>query len=553
MSGRDLLERIKDRLDIVEVLSDYIDLRKAGTNYKALCPFHSEKTPSFIVSPDKQVFHCFGCGTGGDIVGFVMKHESMSFPEALKFLAQKAGMRPEEYETGEFRGHSEEKASIKALLKDAAKFYMDALAANKEARDYLLKRGLTEESLSRFSLGYAPKGWTALTDHLKRKKYSEEMILKSGVGHAASEGKKGIYDMLRDRIIFPIEDAQGAVIAFGGRVMDDSLPKYLNSPDTMLFKKGETLYGLPQAKEAIRKKGYAVLSEGYLDVIASHQHGFENVLAPLGTALTPGHLKKLSRFTKKLVLVFDGDAAGLGAAKRALGTGLEQSFNLKVAVLPPGDDPDSLLKSKGAPEYKKSLGRAWTPMEFILKSGKGPRVDLIKEAVSLISKTPEPIMREELIRELSETARVREDAIRNELKRGKAPSSKMGKDSGEKIAFLHNEETLLLSVFVNMPEMRDRILKLVSPEELKDSVVKGLILKLKDSETLSEEERALMAKVAIEPGFMTSEADRTVKSCVDRIHLQKLHEEMKGKTGDPHFMKELIQKKKIIKGGNQLP
>jgi len=550
MSQRDLLEKVKDRLDIVEVLSDYIEIKKAGANYKALCPFHSEKTPSFIVSPDKQVFHCFGCAVGGDVVAFVMKYESMSFPEALKFLAKKAGLRPEEYESGDFKGQTEEKTRLKALLKDAADFYMESLGAGKEAKEYLLKRGINGESLKKFSLGYAPKGWHALRDHLKEKKYSEELILKSGV---AQQGPKGIYDMLRDRVIFPIEDVQGAVIAFGGRVMDDSLPKYLNSPDTMLFKKGETLYGLSQAKEGIRKKGYAVLSEGYLDVIVSHQHGFENVMAPLGTALTPGHLRKLSRFTKKLVLVFDGDPAGVAAAKRALGVGLEQSFNLKVAVLPQGEDPDSLLKAKGALEFKKLLGRAWSPMEFILRGTKGPRVDTIREAIGVIGRAPEPIMREELIRELSETARMREEAIRKELKGEKGPSPKRAKTEGAKTAFLHNEETMLLSIFVNMPEMRGEILKLVSPEELKDSIVKGLILKLKDSEALSEDERSLMAKVAIEPGFMVSEAEKTINDCVKRIEIRKIDEEMTGKHGHPGLMKDLIEKKKIIKGGNQLP
>jgi len=550
MSQRDLLERVKDRIDIVEVLSDYIELKKAGANYKALCPFHSEKTPSFIVSPDKQVFHCFGCAVGGDVVGFVMRYESMSFPEALKFLAKKAGMRPEEYESGDFSAHTEEKAALKALLKEASEFYAESLVRNKQAKEYLVNRGLSGESLKKFSLGYAPKGWHAVTDHLKEKKYSEELILKSGV---VQQGPKGIFDMLRDRIIFPILDAQGAVIAFGGRVMDDSLPKYLNSPDTMLFKKGETLYGLYQAKEGIRKKGYAVLSEGYLDVIVPYQHGFENVMAPLGTALTPAHLKKLRRFTNKLVLVFDGDQAGLGAAKRALGTALEQNFNVKVTVLPQGEDPDSLLKAKGAAEFKKFLGRAWGPMEFVLRGTKGPRVDIIKEAVAIIGRTPEPIMREELIRELSETAKIREEAVRKELKREKGPSFKTAKTAEAKTAFLHNEETMLLSIFVNVPEMRGEILKLVSPEELKDPIVKSLIMKLKDSEALSEEERSLMAKVAIEPGFMASEAEKTIKDCIDRIHFHKVNEEMKGKTGHSHYMKELIEKKKIIKGGSQLP
>lgn len=551
MSGRDLLERIKARIDIVDVLSDYIQLKKTGANYKGLCPFHNEKTPSFIVSPDKQVFHCFGCGAGGDVVGFVMKHESMSFPEAMKFLAIKAGLPPEEYESGEFRKFSEEKASLKALLKDASEFYSETLNTNKKAREYLKKRAITEEGIKKFSLGYAPKSWNALLTRLKEKGHPEGLILKSGV---AQSGQKGAYDMLRERIIFPIRDVQGSVIAFGGRVLDDSLPKYLNSPDTILFKKGETLYGLDLAKEGIRKKGYLVLTEGYLDVIMCHQEGFENVIAPLGTALTQAHLARISRFTKKLVLLFDGDQAGIAAAKRSLGIALEQEFIVKVVLLPEGEDPDSVLRSRGAGEFRKYLGRAYTPMEFILRGTKGPRVDILREAIALISRVKEPIMQEELIRELSETGKVREEAIRKELRKQSAPhgSGREEKNAQKKGAcFVHNEESLLLSVFVNMPEMRKEILGLLSLDELTEPAVKGLFLKLKDSETLSEEERGLMAKVSIEPGFSPPEASKAVEDCVRRIRIRRIEQRIKegAKNGDINLLKSLYEEKKNLKGG----
>jgi DNA primase len=555
MESRGLLEAVKSRLDIVDVLSEYVQLKKAGANYKGLCPFHSEKTPSFMVSPDKQMYHCFGCGEGGDTVAFVMKQESMSFPEALRFLARKAGLRPEDYETGDWKKYADEKDAIKAVLKEAGAFYARMLEENRPARDYLEKRGVDAEAVKRFSLGYAPDDWHALGNHLKKKGFIEAQLVQSGV---AQRGQKGnVYDFLRGRIIFPIRDLQGEVIAFGGRVMDSAeagQPKYLNTSETVLFKKGETLYGLDLARDAIRKKEYAVFSEGYLDVIMCHMHGFEHVVAPLGTALTEGHLKRIGRRTNRLVFVFDGDQAGINAAKRALALALENDFRVKVALMPAGEDPDSLIRAKGAQAFKRYLGGSVSPVQFVLKTAKGPRVDVIKEAAGLVARVQEPIMREELIKELSEAGRIREEAVRQEVTRrpGREPLPMTGAN-GKKGSFMYDEETLLLSVFVNMPEKRAWILENAGLEDIADPVVRGLFEKLGNLDILTEDEKRLLAKVSIEPNFKPSEADESVEGCVRKLHLRKLEKrirEAKDK-GEHEALAGLHREREKLKGGSR--
>ncbi len=547
-----LLEALKGRLDIVDVISDYVQLKKAGVNYKGLCPFHTEKTPSFTVNPDKEMFYCFGCGAGGDMVSFVMKQESMSFPEALHFLARKAGLRPEDYETGDYRKHSDEKSSVRAVLKAAGEFYKSQLEANPRAGEYLAKRGLDAQTVTKFALGYAPDDWGALCNYLKTKNFSGQAMISAGV---AQSGKKGPYDFLRGRVVFPIFDAQGEPIAFGGRVMDNSLPKYLNSPDTMLFKKGETLYGLNLAKDAIKRKGYAVFTEGYLDVIMCHKEGFSHAVAPLGTALTPGHLKKIGRLTNKTVLLFDGDQAGMSAAKRGAALALENDFRVKVALLPAGEDPDSLLRAKGAAALKRHLAQAYSPLEFIIKTSKGPKVDAVREAAGVIASVKEPIMQEELIRELSELARVREEAVRQQVlrKSGRAEGGPNGKgaSAGRPGAFRHDEESLLLSVFVNMPGMRAGISAELELDDLTNEAAKNLFMKLKDSDILTEEEKSLLAKVAIEPGFMPGEAENTIKDCLNKLKLRKLEKNIgaAAQSGDARLLKELYREKQELKGG----
>ncbi len=295
-----------------------------------------------------------------------MKYENLSFPESLRLLAKKAGIDLKEYRLQS--GDDGPREKLLELHTVAAKVFTDNLKKSETASSYLKKRGLTEDTIHSFSLGYALKDWHHLSNYLKEKGFSRSVILQSGI---VSSGEKGIYDTFRDRIMFPIVDLQGGIIAFGGRVMDESQPKYLNSPDSPLFKKGETLYGLAHAKDGVRKKGYAVIVEGYFDVIVCHQYGFTNATAPLGTALTPGHLQRLKRFTKKAVLVFDGDEAGKAAAKRSLPILLEQGFTSEILLLPPDDDPDSFLRKKGARVFADMVSEAVSPVDFLMSVSKG--------------------------------------------------------------------------------------------------------------------------------------------------------------------------------------
>jgi DNA primase len=321
------LDEIRNRLDIVELVSDYVTLKRAGQNYKGLCPFHGEKTPSFMVSPQKQIYHCFGCGAGGDVFSFIMKYEGMEFRDAMELLAKRAGVELK----GIDKGQQGQRQALRTIQAEAMSFYMAHLERSEAASRYLSERGVGEDTRKAFSLGYAPRGWQELYNHLRKKGFKEPFIMQSGL---IAKGSKGPYDVFRERIVFPIFDIQGEPLAFGGRIIGNGQPKYLNSSDTALFKKGEILYALDKAKEGIREKGNVMVVEGYLDAIMCHQYGINNAVAPLGTALTSGHLRKIGRFTGNLLLVFDGDQAGKAAAMRSLHMVVEHGMRARVLMLP---------------------------------------------------------------------------------------------------------------------------------------------------------------------------------------------------------------------------
>ncbi|MEK7741691.1 MAG: DNA primase, partial [Nitrospirota bacterium] len=420
-----ILEDIKLRIDIVELVSDYIELKKSGQNYKANCPFHAEKTPSFTVSQSKQIFHCFGCGAGGDIFGFVMKYENLNFQEALKMLAKKAGVQLSGYRFED--GLTERKERLYVIQKEALNTFTGNLKKSKTAIAYLDKREVSQEMADVFSLGYADRGRKVLYDLLRAKGFDDLLIAQSGL---IFTGESGLHDVFRNRIMFPIFNIQGDAVAFGGRVIDDSMPKYLNSPETLLFKKSETLYGLNVAKDEIRKKGYVMITEGYLDVIMCYMHGFLNVVAPLGTALTTGHLQKLGRFTKKVLLVFDSDAAGIAAAKRSLSILYEHGFRSKVLLLPEGDDPDSFLRKNGSRAFQIKMSKSESMVDFILRL-KGDKSDNVRTAIGIINNAKDLILRGELFDELSDKSGIKKDVLtRGETKMyeqragiGRAPSA----------------------------------------------------------------------------------------------------------------------------------
>jgi DNA primase len=560
MKDERLLEELKARLDIVDVISDYIELKRAGQNYKGLCPFHSEKTPSFMVNPGKQRFHCFGCGTGGDIIHFVMKYENLSFQETLKLLAKKAGINLRDYKvSGDDEGLREK---LLEIVKEASKVFAENLGKSKSASMYLKGRGLTEETIRAFSLGYALKEWHSLINYLVHKGFPRSLILQSGI---ASSGDKGSYDTFRDRILFPICDVHGDIIAFGGRVMDDSQPKYLNSADSPLFKKGETLYALNYAKDSIRKKGYAIVVEGYLDVMMSHQCGFDNTVAPLGTALTPGHLQKLKRFSKKAVLVFDSDEAGKSAAKRSLPLLLEQGFGAKILLLPEKHDPDSFLKKHGSVPYGKLLSESMSVIDFVLEISKKDKTETVHEAIEIISAAADTIMKEELIGELARKTDTSETVIREGMrnlsrKLKDKRSTHISSHSSPKPAFCHDEELLLLSAVIAFPEKLESVLGNVSVEDFRNPAVRHVLGKLSKGNakkgldvmlsSLSEEEKALVVGLTVNPGFDLENVDKNIEDCIKKKVMHKF-EEMNRQAharGDREALNALLlEKRRLIK------
>lgn len=353
--GEDAVRLIKERLDIVDVVGDYVRLHKTGKNFKGLCPFHQEKTPSFIVSPDRQTFHCFGCGEGGDIFSFIMKIEGLDFREALEILARKAGVT---LSVPSVSGKSEDKRSLFDIMELSLLFYRTALKepGGRIALHYLNKRDITPEDASMFELGWAPSSWDSLWSHLKKEKTSLKEALDCGL---VIEGTKGVYDRFRGRIIFPIRDVSGKLLAFGGRVTDGDGAKYINSPEGLLYSKRQNLYLLHVAKQEIREKKRAILVEGYMDAIRLHLSGYKETIASLGTALTEDQARLLKRFTDLCFICYDSDTAGQEATVRSMYVLQQCGLDVRVVGLPSGKDPDDLLSHEdGNALFNKSLNRA---------------------------------------------------------------------------------------------------------------------------------------------------------------------------------------------------
>jgi DNA primase len=564
MSSDNVLDEIRSRMDIVALISDSITLKRAGRNYKGLCPFHPEKTPSFTVSPEKQIFHCFGCGAGGDIFGFLMRQENLSFPEARDLLAKKAGV---EVKSGGRREPGLREA-LKAMQKEAVGFYREHLGKSEAARGYLKDRGVSDASVESFSIGCSPKEWHRLYDRLKGMGQKDSWIMQSGL---VASGRRGPYDVFRSRIIFPILDVQAEAIALGGRLMggeSEGQPKYLNSPDTPLFKKRETLYALSKAKDEIGKKGYSVLVEGYLDAIMCHQAGITNVVAPLGTALTPGHLRKLGRYSGKLLLVFDADRAGVAAARRSLSLILEHGLRAKVLILPEGEDPDSMIRKSGPDRLTALMREALSPVRFMLESSTGDRVEAAKEAIELIAGSGEPLLRDELIAELADRAGIRELSIREELRRfQKTGSFTAGADiaRGGGAATLYNEETLLLSIALFRAGKVGDILEDIGLEDFRDPMVRRVFEKLRDAGGASamelaesDEERALISRLSVAPGFEPEDMDLNIVDCVRKVKMRRLQEEVSRidediksaeRAGDSELLRRLLSRRQELARG----
>ena len=362
----DLVEEVRSRSDIVDVISQYVKLHKRGSNYVGLCPFHNEKTGSFTVSASKQMYYCFGCGAGGNVITFLMNYENATFPEVLQELADRTGVElPKQEMSGEAKRQADKRSRLLEVQKEAAKYYY-ALLRNprgRQAYEYFRKRELSDETMRKFGLGYSDKYSDDLYRYLKSKGYEDELLKESGL--VTFDEKRGGHDKFWNRAMFPIMDVRGKVIGFGGRVMGEGEPKYLNSPETMIFDKSRNLYALNIARST--KKPQMLLCEGYMDVIALHQAGFDNAVASLGTAFTTGHASLLKRYTKEVYLTFDSDGAGIKAALRAIPILKEVGLTAKVVHMEPYKDPDEFIKALGADEYQKRIDEAENSFFFELR------------------------------------------------------------------------------------------------------------------------------------------------------------------------------------------
>jgi len=425
-----VIQKIKERLDIVEVISSYLKLQKTGVNYRALCPFHSEKKPSFFVSPVRQTWRCFGCGKGGSVFDFIMEIEGIEFGDALRILAQRAGVELKTF-TREAAIWRSERERLYEICELGCRFFekqLEKSSAGKSAKKYLLERGLKESSIKKFRLGYSPETWQSLSDFLVGRGYQREEIVKAGLA-VESEKSQTPYDRFRGRIVFPIFDLNSQVIGFGARVLEKEkgkkeIAKYINTPNTLLYDKSRVLYGLNFAKFDIRKKDFVILTEGYTDAILSWQAGFENIAAVCGTSLTPWHLKTLKRYTSKLYTAFDMDVAGDSATKKGIDLAQKEDFEIKVITLPKEKDPADII-SRDPKKWQDLVSGAQDIINFYFQSAFSKfdkdtsegKKEISKILLPRIKEIPNKILQAHWIQKLSNSIRIGEEAIWEELRK----------------------------------------------------------------------------------------------------------------------------------------
>ncbi len=501
--ANEIVAQVLDRCDIVEVISAYIPLKRAGRNFKALCPFHHEKTSSFVVSADKQIYHCFGCGAGGNAVGFVMQQERLEFPEAVRFLADKVGVTiPESSpQANEAFAFKQEIFKVNEL---AVGYFQQNLLTKKDApvekaRDYLKNRGVHLEDVKQFKLGFAFDEWDGLFNFLKSKNVNLKLIERSGLV-VPRENKEGYYDRFRDRIVFPIFDVKSQCIGFGARTMKDQEgAKYINSPDTPVYTKGHHLFGLQLTRHAITKKDFAIVVEGYMDMIIPFQHGVDNIVASLGTALTVEQIRLLRRYTNNIVMLFDADKAGQAAIVRSLDLLIEQEMNVRVAKLATDEDPDSFIRKFGLAEFDKCIQAAQTFFDFKLQwlmaqldaKNIEQRAEICNQMLATIYKIENEVVRFGYIRQLAERLGLPEQVLMKEGK--KIESSSYPKERTavtqqlKPLAAqpLNPVEHQLLSLLMHDAGLIVRTKAKMFPSELSDGRIRTIVEKLyelKDAE-----------------------------------------------------------------------
>jgi len=493
----EIIDQVRENADIVEIVAEHVVLKQSGRNYKALCPFHHEKTPSFIVSPEKQIYHCFGCGAGGNVFNFLMQVENISFPEAVRLLARRYGIaipEPSRRDSVASLGYR-----INAV---AAKLYRRILLGTKEGgrvRRYLRERKVDEATEEEFLLGYAPSEANVLLQEAKRKKIDQKKLLELGL---AIEKEGDVRDLFRKRLIFPIATAGGRVVGFGGRVVDDGQPKYLNSPETRLFKKSESLYGIYRAKTEMRRQGRAVVVEGYMDVIPLHAHGFKHTVASLGTAFTFEQARRLRNYCGEVTFLYDGDQAGKLVALRACAPALRAGLKVTIATLPEGDDPDSFIRLQGEQALAAVLDTALHYIDFGFEqlSNEDPE-DVIKFMLRMLGEISDPVRRSLDLKHLAERSGLAETTLEQALRRiGTGPkvqqtAPKVGDIPCDKI------EKSIVSILIGLPECADKVFAVISPSDFADRRMRQIaeVIFQRKSKGLDFGVSALLSEIDDEP------------------------------------------------------
>ncbi len=490
---RETIDLIRDRAQIEDIVKRYVpSLKKRGANYIGLCPFHKEKTPSFTVSPEKQIFHCFGCQAGGNIYSFVSKVEGLSFPESVKFVGNLVGIRVEEEDRKNDSGG--EYKRLKEINSAAAELFHNTIKSEQGRRglDYLLKRGVTKESIVEFKLGYSPDAWDYLVNYFAKEKIPLNLVAEAGLLSVSDKGdKKRYYDRFRGRVIFPIFNRRNEIAAFGGRIIESGEPKYLNSPESAIYQKRRELYGFNLAKDHISGAGRAIVVEGYLDVIGCHQAGIRNVLAPLGTALTAEQVRTLSRLSSEIILLFDADSAGINAALRSIDVVKDININLKIAVLPDGD-PFDFIPRKGVREFMIIIDQALSPVDFqisrIVKgAGSKDRVNVLIELFRVISGIEFDTEKGKAFKKVSTMLGVDEASLRADYNKFLSKNTKDDKRSPQNDAktvkkdFLTRSYEEIILLICKFPELIEQASMDFSIDEFPDTVTRNIFRKLSDS------------------------------------------------------------------------
>jgi len=576
----DKIDQILSRIDIIELISSYIPLKRAGRNFKALCPFHSEKTSSFVVSPARQIYHCFGCGQGGNVFTFVMQYEKLTFQEAAEMLAKKAGIELPSTSSGASKSIN---AMIYEINELACKWYERVLSSDIGVlgRQYLQKRGIKEQAIQEFRLGFATKDWDGLLKFLRQKNLALRVLEKAGL--VVSKRGGGYRDLFHNRLMFPIVDIRDRVVGFGGRVLDNSLPKYINSPETSVYIKGRHLYGLNIAKGYIREKNYIIVVEGYLDLIALKQVGIGHVVSSLGTALTEEQARLIKRFTQNVVMIFDSDKSGELATLRTLDIFIKEDMDVKVAVLPKGSDPDSFIRSQGKEKFSLALDSAMDLFSYKLKILKSMfnindihgKAKIIHEMLQTLHCFRNAVIQSEYMKKLGQQLDVDEQALKTEMKKIKTPRSRLPDKiiPSAQIPKHVAAERLLLKILLDDPE---RILKLrerINPSDFQDGRFSLLIKALFDlsikntilaphqliNHFLNSEISTLISELMSKKEPILEDKDKVLDECIKRIkqsshkiQMHQLHEKIRSVKDNPEELNRLLNEYNcLMKSGKE--